>query len=153
MRDLVEIELARSREIIAGGVELVPRFRISTPDGESLMFVQLPDDLDERNRRMQLVASYMAVHLARSFVMSSELVEPDAHSAVAVSRNGTMAALQVVRRTPVLTFSEPVWLDAHQIGDELPAMLPGRVESVTPEQIAAVDDLIRHNEGLRLEPL
>ena len=64
-----------------------------------------------------------------------------------------MAALQVIRRKPILTFAEPVWLDAHQIGDELPAMLPGRVESVTPEQIAAVDDLIRHNEGLTLESL
>jgi hypothetical protein len=30
-------------------------------------------------------------------------------------------------------------------------MLPGKVETVTPEQIAEVEHLIAHNEGLRLE--
>jgi hypothetical protein len=150
MRDVIEIELARSQTIIASGVELVPRFRISTPDGDVVIFVQLPDDIDERNRRMLLVGSYMVVHLATSFVMCTELMEPDASSAVAVARQGCEAGLQIITRSP-LSFSETHWLDASQIGDELPAMLPGKVETVTPEQIAAVDDLIRHNEGLRLE--
>ena len=152
MRTLIETELARSREIIATGNELVPRFRIATADGDALIFVQLPDDLDERTRRMQLVSSFMAVHMATSFVMASETVDPDASSAVAVTRDGCEAGLQIIIRSP-LSFSEVHWLDQSQIGDEIPAMLPGKIETVTPEQIAAVDDLIRHNDGLRLESL
>ena len=117
-----------------------------------VVFVQLPDDLEERNRRMALVRSYMAVHLATSFVMCSELMEPDASSAIAVTRQGCEAGLQIITRSP-LSFSEVYWLDRSQIGDEVPAMLPGKVETVTPEQVAAVDHLIRHNEGLTLESL
>jgi hypothetical protein len=149
---MIEVELARSREIIASGNELVPRFRIATGDGDVLIFVQLPDDPDERTRRMQLVASYMAVHLARSFVMSTELAEPDASSAIAVTRDGCEAGLQIITRSP-LSFGETMWLDASQIGDDIPAMLPGKVATVTPEQIAEVDHLIAHNEGLRLDRL
>jgi hypothetical protein len=152
MRDLIEAELARSRSIIEGGNELVPRFRIAAADGETLIFVQLPDDIDERNKRMQLVANFMAVHMARSFVMSTESAEPDASSAIAVTHNGTEAGLQIITRSP-LSFGETIWLDPSQIGDDIPAMLPGKVATVTPEQIAEVDHLIAHNEGLRLDRL
>lgn len=64
----IEIELARSREIIAGGSELVPRFRITTPKGLVSIFVQLPDDILARNTRMQLVADFMMVRMATAFV-------------------------------------------------------------------------------------
>jgi len=67
----------------------VPRYRIAGEDGETVIFVQLPGDLDERTRRMELVASYMAVKMARAFVMASELQEPDASCAVGVERTKT----------------------------------------------------------------
>jgi len=150
MRELIEAELARSREIIVSGSEIVPRFCIFAPEGETIIFVQLPDDPDERTRRMSLVSSYMAVHMARSFVFSTELMEPDASSAVAVTRQGCEAGLQLITRAP-LAFGETIWLDSSQVGDDLPAMLPGKIDSVTPEQIAEVDHLIAHNEGMRLD--
>jgi hypothetical protein len=149
MQDVIEIELSRSRSIIASGHEIVPRFRISTANGETMIFVQLPDDLDERNRRMQLVASYMAVNLATSFIMATELAEPDASSAIAVNRQGCAAGLQIITRSP-LSFGETIWLDAARIGDDIPAMLPGKVEAVTPEQVAEVERLVRHNEGFEI---
>ncbi len=85
------------------------RFRITTPEGETLIFVQLPDDFEQRNRRMQLVSSYMFVHMAQSFVMASELAEPDASCAVAVTRQGGEAGLQTITCSP-LAFSETIWL-------------------------------------------
>ena len=66
-------------------------------------------------------------------------------SAVAVTRQGC-------DRSP-LAFSDTIWLDPAQIGEELPAMLPGMVESVTPEQFADVDRLIAHNEDLRVQKM
>ena len=87
MRDLVRYELARSMEIIRDGTELVPRFRIEGPS-RYVILVQLPDDKKERAWRMSLVASFMAVKMATSFVMSTELIVPDAVCSVAVSREG-----------------------------------------------------------------
>ncbi len=152
MRDLIEEELARSRAIIADGSELVPRFRLVAEDGETLIFVQLPDDLAERNKRMDLVQSYMAVKMVRSFVMASELMEPDASMAIGVSHNFCEAAMQVIKRKP-LSFDAPAWLDRSSVGDEIPAMLPPRVANVSDEQIAMVEHLVKYNEGLRLQSL
>ena len=152
MRDMIEEELARSRGIIVDGHELVPRFRMAAEDGETLIFVQLPDDLAARNERMSLVQSYMAVKMVRSFVMATELMEPDASTAIGVSHDFCEAALQMITRKPI-SFGPVEWLDRASIGDEIPAMLPPRVASVTSEQIALVDHLVKHNEGLRLEPL
>lgn len=150
MRATIEAELARSREIISGGVEIAPRFTISTPEGVVTIFVQLPDDLAARERRMQLVSDFMAVRMATSFVLATEMIEPDASVAFGISRDSCEAALQVITRSP-LTFGPVAWLERGQIGDELPALLPAKVAAVTPEQVAAVDELIRHNVGIRFE--
>ena len=150
MHAVIEKELSRSRTIIAGGSELVPRFRIMTPDGDVTIFVQLPDDEVTRAGRMQLVQDFMAVKMATSFIMASELVKPDASVAIHVTRDGMVAGLQVITRSP-LTFGPVCWLDRDQIGDDLTAMLPAKVTAVTPEQVAAVEELIRYNDGLLLE--
>lgn len=149
---MIEEELSRSQEIIAGGNELVPRFRMEAEDGETLVFVQLPDDLASRNERMTLVESYMRVKMVRRFVMASELMQPDASMAIGVSHDFCEAAVQMINRNP-LSFGAPDWLDRSNIGDEIPAMLPPRVGSVSDEQIALVHHLVKYNEGLRLQPL
>lgn len=150
MRDIIEEELARSQTIISGGAEIVPRFRIFTADGEVTIFVQLPQSIEKRMRRFGLVQSYMAVHMATSFVMATELYDPDASSAIAVSRRRSEAGVQMINRKP-LKFYETHWLDASEIGDEITSMLPRKIDAVTAEQVAEVDHLIKHSEGLRLE--
>jgi hypothetical protein len=52
--------------------------------------VPLPDDIGERQRRMQLVYGFIAWS-AVAFVMSSELQVPDCVIAGAVSRDGVLA--------------------------------------------------------------
>ncbi len=152
MRDMIEEELARSRGIIADGHELVPRFRMAAEDGETLIFVQLPDDLAERNKRMELVQSYMAVKMVRRFVMATELVEPDASTAIGVSHDFCEGGMQMITRKPV-SFSQITWLPRESIGDDIPSMLPPRVANVSDEQLSMVEHLVRYNEGLRLENL
>jgi hypothetical protein len=150
MRTLIEAELARSQTIIVAGTELVPRFSMQTEDGEVVLFVQLPDDIEARQRRMELVRDYMAVKMVRSFVLSTELMQPDASVAMGVERAGCEAGLQLIGRSP-LAFSATQWLGPENIGDEVVALLPGRVAEVTPEQVRAVEELIRHNDGMTLE--
>jgi hypothetical protein len=113
------------------------------------MFVQLPDDAKERDYRMRLVQSYMKVKLARSFVMASELVDPDASMAVGVSRDQVLGAIQIINRDP-LGFGPVEWLSREQLGDDVPGLLPARTENVDAAEVAEVERLIQHNEGLEL---
>ena len=50
----------------------------------------LPDDIGERQRRMQLVFGFMAWKSAIAFVMSSELQVPDCVIAGPVGRDGVL---------------------------------------------------------------
>ena len=153
MRDVVETEFVWSREIIKLGFELVPRFRIGTAYGEAILFVQSCDDLAENLRRMSLISSFMRVNMAQWFVLSSELAQPDALSAIAVGRNGGEAAWQHITRSP-LSFGETNWLKgSNDILCDIEYLLPRRVESVTYEQVAEVDALIARNDALWIDRL
>ena len=101
---------------------------------------------------MSLVTTFMTVQMAQSFVFAAEINEPDASSAIAVTRQGCDAGLQLITRSP-LQFSETVWLEPSDIGDDMMSMLAARVESVTPEQIADVEQLIARSEGMRVQSL
>jgi hypothetical protein len=59
----------------------------------------------------------------------------------------------VITRKPALSFSKTIRLERDQVGEDIPRMLPRKVEEVTAEQVAEVETLIRHNEGLTLELL
>lgn len=152
MRDLIEMELAASREIIIGGDDLVPRFRMQQEDGSAMLFVELSDDLLERQRRLDVVRSYMYVKRVRSFVMSTQVVEPDAVVAMGVSRDGSATVWQPISRAP-LAFGEMTWLEPENVSVEIPALLPRQFEPATSEQVKAVELLIDYNDGLRLERL
>ncbi len=153
MRDVVDAEFAWSREIIKLGIELVPRFRIGTAYGEAILFVQSSDDLAESLRRMSLVSSFMRVNMAQWFVLSSQVAQPDALSAIAVSRNGGEAGRQRIARSP-LSFGETNWINgSHNILSDIECLLPRRVESVTSEQVAEVDALIARNDALWIDRL
>lgn len=77
MRDIVLDELQFSCAVVLSREEVVPRFRVVTPDGEWTLFVPLPDDLDERVQRLRLVHGFMAWKSATAFVLSTELRELD----------------------------------------------------------------------------
>ena len=105
----------------------MPRFRVMTPDGGWTVFVPLPDDLRERERRMRLVSGFMAWKSATWFILSSELKEPDAVLSAGVSRNGILCACRPIIRRPLGVVAIE-WLPRHSVGDEVVALLPrGRV--------------------------
>lgn len=65
MKDRIIDELRLSFDIVLSREEVLPRFRVVCPDGEWTVFVPLPDDIGERQRRMQLIYGFMAWKLAR----------------------------------------------------------------------------------------
>lgn len=132
MRSIMLEELALSERIVRDGYEIVPRFRILTPEGQWSVFVPLPDDMAERERRFRLVGAFMAWKLATSFILCNELHEPDAISAAFIGRDDRAVVLRKIIRKP-LSFGEPIWLDGSSIGEEILQLLPPREVEIDKE--------------------
>jgi hypothetical protein len=150
-RKIVE-EFAVSQRIIRAGNELVPRFRISAPDGDHVALVQLPDDPAGRLKQLDVIKGFMIWKAATAFVLSSELFEPDALMVVKVTRGDVIAALQPIRRDPI-RFGELQWMDRASVGDEIIDLLPPKSLLVTPEQLEFMRRAFEDGEikGIRWE--
>ena len=119
-------ELRLSCAIVLAREEVVPGFRVMTLEGDWTVFVPLPEDVRERERRMPLVSGFMAWKLATSFILSSELTEPDGMLSAFVGRD-VMCAWRSIIRKP-LGVGAIEWLPRSSVGDEVVALLPrGRV--------------------------
>jgi len=140
MRTTMLEELAVSERIVRDGHEVVPRFRVISPEGQWIIFVQLPDDLAERARRFNLVSAFMAWKLATGFILCNELYQPDSISAAYIGRDDCALVLRKINRKP-LSFSEPIWLDRGAIGDEVIALLPPRELEIDAVQAAELQRL------------
>jgi hypothetical protein len=137
MHEKILEELQFSVGVVLACQEVVPRFRILCHDGDWTVFVPLPDDLGERQRRMQLVYGFMVWMSAHAFVMSSELIEPDIVITAAISHTEVLCACRPIVRTP-LSVGPIQWLTKESIGDEVLALLPrGRVR-LDPDMQAAL---------------
>lgn len=151
MRAMVEDELRFSGGIVLSREEVVPRFRIEVPGEQGyLIFVPLPDDLKERTRRMRLVSGFMAWKGASGFVMSSELLDPDAIISVGVGHGDVLGAARMILRAP-LTLGPLQWLARGQIGEELPALLPPRDASMSAEMMAELARVFGPQGEFRVE--
>lgn len=138
MRDTLLSELQFSIAIVLSREEVVPRFRVHGDDGEWTVFVPLSDDARERDRRMRLVAGFMAWKSATAFVLSAELISPDLVYACAVGRGGVMMAGRQIARTP-LTVGPITWFDAESVGDEITALLPRGKVALDAETMRALE--------------
>jgi len=123
VRDLLLDELRFSAGIVLSREEVVPRFRVMCPEGDWTVFVPLPDDIGERQRRMQLAYGFMAWKSATAFIMSTELVQPDCVLSAGIGRSEVLIAARPILRKP-LTLGPVEWLDRSAVGEEVVALLP-----------------------------
>ena len=137
MKDKIIDELRLSVAIVLSREEVVPRFRIICHDGEWTIFVPLPDDIGEQQRRMQLVYGFMVWKSAHAFVMSSELIEPDVVISAAVSYTAVWCACRPIVRKP-LSVGPIEWLAEQSVGEEIIALLPRGKVTLDPETEAAL---------------
>ena len=73
LRKLMLEELARGIRIIRDGQELVPVWRIITPEGDFSILTRFdPDKPDQRERMLALIPRFMAWKLATAFVLTAE---------------------------------------------------------------------------------
>jgi len=137
MKGKILEELQFSVAVVLSREEVVPRFRVVCPDGDWTIFVPLPDEIGERQRRMQLVYGFMAWKSAIAFVMSSELIEPDVVISAGVSRGEALSACRPIVRRP-LSIGPVEWLPAASAGEEVVALLPRGTVSLDRETEAAL---------------
>lgn len=130
-------ELRFSVGIVLAREEVVPRFRVMCPEGDWTVFVPLPDDIGERQRRMQIVYGFMAWKSATSFIMSTKLVRPDCVLSAGIGRTDVLVAARPILRKP-LTLGPVEWLDPSAVGEEVIALLPRGKVALDRETEAAL---------------
>ena len=94
-------QLAAARRVIEDGHEMVPVWRITSPEGTFLIFTRFDTDKDEQRGRAQfLISRFMVWKMATSFVFTAETwlgVEKtrSGDEALLASRRFARAALRI----------------------------------------------------------
>jgi hypothetical protein len=136
-------QLSVARRIIEDGHEVVPAWRITTPENAYLILTRFDPDKDgQRERAVHLISRFMTWKMATSFVMTAETwlgaevtrAGDEALLVIGVSHHERLAALQRIRRGEVVGFSDPMWLAPHHVDENYFAMLPAGRTEVTAEE-------------------
>ena len=151
-------QLGVARRIVEDGNEVVPAWRITTPEGTFLIFTRFDSAKPEqRERALSLISRFMVWKMATSFVLTAETwVGADGEDAlfiIGVSRHERLAALQRIKRGDPITFSEPMWLAKHHVEDRYFEMLPRGETDLTAEEVAELARTFGKNGELPAERL
>jgi hypothetical protein len=170
MKDLMLEQLAISRRIVSDGHEVVPAWRVETPDGAWLILTRFdPAKPGQSERALYLVRRFMAWKFARAFVMTAEtwldtkqtgvVIEPSAtreEAVTAVGASGTerLAVLQRIRRKDAAVEFGPLeWLSPEQCDSLYWTLLPRREETVTAKEAAELAAIFAESGELPAQKL
>jgi hypothetical protein len=162
MRDLMLRDLERSLSIMRDGYEVVPAWRILTPEGDFLILTPSdPDKPEQRQRMLGLLPRFMAWKLATGFVMTCETwLDPErersgeeAVLAIGVTHHDRQGAIRRIRRTPELTFTEPEWLAPDSINDTYFRLLPTGATPVTEMEAKTLAAVFGKNGKFPARPI
>jgi hypothetical protein len=135
-------QLAVARRIIEDGQEIVPAWRIATPEGAYLILTRFDDKPGQREAALFAVSRFMVWKMATSFVLTgerwlgAEATRAEALLTVGVSYHERLAVMQRVVRGDAVSFSDVMWLAPHHVDDQYFAMLPsGRTEITAEEEV------------------
>ena len=145
LRDLMLEDLARGLAMVRDGHEIVPTWRIITPEGDFQVLTPFdPDKPEQRERMLRLIPLFMAWKMAMAYVLITDTwlgpeqtrSSEEAVLAIGVSCTERMGVLRRIRRTPGLVLMSPEWLRADSIDDNYFRLLPsGRITiAITDEQ-------------------
>ena len=132
MLDLIRTELQFSSAVVLSREEVVPRFRVIAPEGQTVVMLPLPDDLSEKVRCMALIRDYMAWRGATAFVLSAEMQTPDAVMALGVTRAACGGLQRPIIRVP-LDLGPERMLEREVIGEGFSDLLPKPGQEIDAE--------------------
>jgi hypothetical protein len=155
-------QLAVARRVIADGHEMIPAWRIGTPEGAFLILGRFdPDKPGQRERSMYLLARFMVWKMATSFVLTAETwlgaeatrSGDEALLSVGVSRLERLAVLQRIQRGDAVGFSKPMWLAPHHVDKQYYAMLATGSTEISADEARELARVFGKNGELRAERL
>ena len=137
-------QIAIARQVVEGGQEVLPRWRITSGDGNFLITTQFNTDVPEqRLRALSLVRRFMVWKLATSYILTAQTWQgpsgrrsDEALLVVGVSRHEQLAVIQRIQRGEAVSFDDPAWLSPHQVDREYFEMLPGGRTETSAEEAA-----------------
>ena len=135
-------QIGAARTIVEDGAEVIPAWRINTPEGTYLVFTRFDHDKPEqRERLLHLMARFMVWKMATSFVLTAETWLGRRKRARATRRCSpsacrTTSGLGWCRgsgRDPV-SFGAPEWLMPDQIDETYFRLLPTGASEITAKE-------------------
>jgi hypothetical protein len=145
LRSLVLTDLDRTYSIVRDGHEVVPTWRILTPDGTFLILTRFdPDKPQQRERMLALLSRFLLWKMAIAFVLTAEMwlgpertrSDEEALLGIGVSHHERLGAIRRICRTPALALEPPEWLPADAIDERYFTLLPSGASTVTTEEAA-----------------
>lgn len=154
LRALMLAELERGLATAREGYEVMPAWRILTPEGTYRIWTRFdPDRPQQRDRMLALVPRFMAWKMAAAFVLTAETwLGPErtrsgeeAVLAIGVSRCERLGVIRRIRRTPALNFSSAEWLAADAIDETYFRLSPAGVSRTMAEETAMLAAIFAEN--------
>jgi hypothetical protein len=137
-------QLAVARRIVEDGCEVVPAWRVTTPEGTFLILTPFdPDKPEQRDRALFMLSRFMTWKMATSFVVAAETFVgaeitrsgEEAVLCVGVSRAERLCVLQrICRQGDDIEFGQQEWIDEGQIDDLYFTLLPTGRSEISAEE-------------------
>jgi hypothetical protein len=162
LRDLMLEDLERGLAVFRAGHEIVPSWRILSPEGDFVIVTPFdPDKPDQREQMLALVPRLMAWKLATAFVLTTEgwLGPERTHSGeeavltIGVSRHERLGVIRRVRKTPGVAFAPPEWLPADALDENYFRLLPYGQSIVTTEEATMLAAVFGEDGEVPARPL
>ena len=149
-------QLGVARRIIEDRQEVVPSWRIMTPEGTYLIFMRFDITQPEQCKHaLALIGRFMVWKMATSFVLTAEIwLGAEGENAlfiIGVSRHERLAALQRIKRGDDVSFSKPMWLAQHHVEDRYFELLPRGKTEIIAEEAAVLDRVFGKDGELQAE--
>ncbi len=160
--DLMIDQIATARTIVEDGAQVIPSWRISTPEGNYLVLTRFdPDKPEQRERALLLISRFMTWKLATSFVLTAETSlgsgathsDEEALLVIGVSRHERLGLLQRITGRDPPSFGTPIWLMPDQVDETYVHLLPTGVSDIAVQEIAELSAIFGKDGEMAAERL
>ena len=160
--DVMLEQLGIARRIVEDGHEVVPMWRITTPEGSYLVATRFrTDNEEERERALFLITRFMVWKMATSFVLTvetylgAEVTRSDGEAilVVGVSRHDRLAVMRKILRDNPVDFHAVERLQPEQVDEAYFDLLPSKASEITIEEIAELTRIFGEDGEMAAERL
>ena len=153
-------QIGAARTIVEDGAEVIPAWRIHTPEGSYIVFTRFDHDKPEqRERVLMLISRFMTWKMATSFVLTAETwlgaeiarSRDDTLLAIGVSHHERLGLLERITGRDPVSFGASEWLTPDQVDETYFRLLPSGAGGITAEEQRELAVIFGENGELAAE--